>query len=344
MRPPRTKARGYLVAALSAFVLSTTALFIRHLTRHHLFAPLVLAFWRDLLVVLVLAPALALVRWRLPRVERGHLAFLAGYGLVLALFNSLWTSSVALTGAALATVLVYSSVAFSVVLGFWWLKERLSFAKVLATLLCMAGCALVAGAFGRTAPRAELGGVLAGILSGLCYALYSLFGRMAARRGLDAWTTLLYTFGFAALGLCALNLFFGPLLPGGARHPGELFSPQGSLAAFGLLFALAAGPTLLGFGLYNVSLGLLPSSVANLILTLEPVFTAVAAYFVLGERLKGTELIGCALVLIGVIGLRIFEGGSADDPGGARPGSGTADAPAPRELEPTAAVALSRKP
>ena len=50
-----------------------------------------------------------------------------------------------------------------------------------------------------------------------------------------------------------------------------------------LLLALAAGPTLLGFGLYNISLKTLPLAVANLILSLELVFTAVIAYFLLGR-------------------------------------------------------------
>ena len=50
-----------------------------------------------------------------------------------------------------------------------------------------------------------------------------------------------------------------------------------------MLLALAAGPTLLGFGLYNISLKTLPLAVANLILSLELVFTAVIAYFLLGK-------------------------------------------------------------
>jgi drug/metabolite transporter (DMT)-like permease len=302
-----SRGRGYLVATASAAVLSTTGILIRHLTRAYGLAPLVLAVWRDLLVVLTLAPALALLGRRL-RVPRRHLAFLAGYGLVLALFNCLWTTSVARTGAALATVLVYSSTAFSVVLGRLVFGERLSAAKVVATALSLAGSALVAGLVGGSTRPAEVVGVVAGLVSGLCYALYGLFGRAASEKGLDPFTTLLYTFGFAALDLLLLNLLFGPHLPGGASSPSALLLGDVGLAGFLFLFALAAGPSLLGFGLYNVSLTLLPSSIANLIVTLEPVFTAVTAYLLLGERLTAKELLGGALILLGVAGLRIFEG------------------------------------
>jgi drug/metabolite transporter (DMT)-like permease len=68
---------------------------------------------------------------------------------------------------------------------------------------------------------------------------------------------------------------------------------------------LAAGPTLLGFGLYNVSLVHLPSSTANLILVTEPVWTALAAYLLLDERLTGEQIAGSALILAGVVALRL---------------------------------------
>jgi drug/metabolite transporter (DMT)-like permease len=57
-----------------------------------------------------------------------------------------------------------------------------------------------------------------------------------------------------------------------------------------------------------VSLTYLPSSVANLIVTLEPVFTAVTAYILFGEQLSGIQLAGGALILAGVFFLRIYEG------------------------------------
>ena len=54
-------------------------------------------------------------------------------------------------------------------------------------------------------------------------------------------------------------------------------------------------------------LALLPSSVANLIVTLEPAFTAVTAYFLFGETLNDIQVIGSLMILGGVVVLRIFE-------------------------------------
>ncbi len=75
-----------------------------------------------------------------------------------------------------------------------------------------------------------------------------------------------------------------------------------------MLALLAAGPTVAGFGLYNMSLACLPSGIVNLIATLEPPFTAAIAYVLLGERLTLLQAAGGALVVAGVAGLRVWEG------------------------------------
>jgi drug/metabolite transporter (DMT)-like permease len=205
-------------------------------------------------------------------------------------------------------VLVYCSVAFTALLGAWLLKERLGWVKLLAIALSLAGCVLVAGVWDTSGLGLDPVGILTGMLSGLCYAVYSLMGRFASQRGLNPWTTLFYTIGFAAAFLLLFNLLPGDLLPGTAASATDLFMLGDSLAGWGTLFALAAGPTVLGFGLYNVSLGYLPSSVANLIATLEPVFTGLIAYLLLGERLTGMQLSGSLMILAGVASLRAYEG------------------------------------
>jgi drug/metabolite transporter (DMT)-like permease len=300
--------RGYPIAVASAAILSTTAIIIRHLTQTYQIPALVLAFWRDSLVALIMLLILRVLDRRLLKVTKPQLRYLGLYGLVLALFNSTWTLSVAVNGAAVSTVLVYSSAGFTVVLGWWLLKERLGVIKVLAAAASLAGCLLISDVLRLESWLVNPVGILTGLFSGLLYAIYSVMGRSASQRGLNPWTTLLYTFGSAAILLLSFNLLPGAWLPGSANSPADMLWLGDSVAGWGLLFLLAAGPTLAGFGLYNVSLGYLPSSVANLVLSLEPAFTAVIAYFVLGERLTMTQLGGSLLILIGVVLLRMQEG------------------------------------
>jgi drug/metabolite transporter (DMT)-like permease len=300
-------ARGYAIALLSAAILSTTSIFIRHLTLAYDIPALVLAFWRDVFVVATLLPWIALYRPDHLRLSRRNLGYLVGYGLILALFNALWTTSVALSGAAVATVLVYSSAAFTALLGRWLLKENLGWIKAGVVVVSLAGCVLVAGALDLSAWSANGLGVTAGIASGLTYAAYSLMGRTASQRGLNPWATVLYTFGLAAVFLLIMNILPIDGIPGKASELSDLLWLGSQFSGWALLFILSAGPTVMGFGLYNVSLGYLPSSVANLILTTEPVFTTVSAYLLLGERLTAVQLLGGSMILGGVIVLRLSE-------------------------------------
>jgi drug/metabolite transporter (DMT)-like permease len=178
--------RGYTAALAAAVFLSTTAIFIRYLTLNFQIPALVLAFWRALFVTLTLLPVLTFSRRVDVRSGLAHSKYLVVYGLVLALFNSMWTLSVALNGAAVATVMAYSSAAFTVLLGWWLLKESLTPVKLVAVVFSLAGCFLVSGALDASV-QLNPGGILAGILSGLGYAAYSLMGRSAAGRGLNPW-------------------------------------------------------------------------------------------------------------------------------------------------------------
>jgi drug/metabolite transporter (DMT)-like permease len=306
-----TRAYGYWIAVASAIFLSTTAIFIRHLTQTYHLPALVLAFWRNVFVVLTLVIVFQVLFPDRLRVSRDRLAALALHGLILAFFNALWTLSVTMNGAAVATVLVYSSAAFTSLLGWLLLKERLGWMKLLAIALSIAGCALISGAWDTAVWSSNAAGVFTGILSGLSYAIYTLMGRSAAQRGQNPWTTLLYTFGFAGIFLFLINLEPFLPVPGAATKPTDLFWLGTSFSGWGILLLLAAGPTVMGFGLYNLSLSHLPASVVNLIVSMEPAFTAVTAYLLLGEQLTGIQISGSLMILAGVVLLRLGEGGLA---------------------------------
>lgn len=296
--------QGFLIAVTSAIVLSFTGILIRMISENYQLPALILAFWRDLLVVLCALPFLTIFKPELLQVRRENILFLFGFGIVLALFNIFWTLAVTLTGAAVATVLVYSSAGFTAILGYFLLNEELGWRKIAVVILCILGCLFVSGAADPNEWQANTLGILTGLLSGLLYTVYSLMGRTATRRRLNPWTTLFYSFLFAALILLAINLLPVKGIPATANTPKEIFFLGKQWRGWLLLLLLAAGPTLLGFGLYNISLGLLASSTANLILTLEPVLTGITAYFLLGERLSVLELFGSGLILSALILLR----------------------------------------
>ncbi len=300
--------RGYIICFTGTVLWSSTAILIRYLTENYRLPSLVLAVWRDFFVALAIATAMLVVKKpQLLRIERRHLRFFILFGIVLAFFNSLWTISVALNGAAVSTVLAYSSAAFTAILARWLLHEKLSPLKVMAVLLSLLGCAFVSGAYDPSSWRLNPLGIITGLGSGIMFASYSLMGKTASNRSIQPWTTMLYAFGFAAVFLTGFNGLLR-LLPGGAQFTGNFLWLGSSLNGWGILILLAVGPTIGGYGLYTVSLTYLPASVANLIATLEPALTAIQAYLLLGEKFSVPQIGGSLLILSGVVLLRILEG------------------------------------
>ena len=300
-----TTNQGFLIAFISALVLAFTSILIRLVSEGYQLPALVIAFWRDFFLVLCALPFLTILKPQLLKIKNSDLPFMILFGLVLAIFNVFWTLSVTLTGAAVATVLVYSSAGFTAILGWLFLKESLGIKKVMAVLLCMGGCVLVSGATNAVTWQTGPVGIITGLLSGLLYSLYSLMGRRGALKALNPWTILFYSFLFATVFLLIPNLVPVEFIPGTADRPADLFMLRNAWRGWLLLLTLAAGPTLIGFGLYNVSLGMLPSSTANLILTAEPVLTTFIAFFLLGERLTSLEVTGSALVVGALVLLRL---------------------------------------
>jgi drug/metabolite transporter (DMT)-like permease len=297
--------KGYLIGLVGTFLWSSTAVFIRYLVVTFQLPAMVLAFWRDFVVFLFLLIIFTALRRQWLRVGGVHLKFLLSYGFLLSLFNATWTFSVALNGAAVSTVLVYSSAAFTALLGWRIFGESFGPWKILAILLSLAGCVLVSGAWSASAWQVNPVGIVIGLISGLAFAAYSLFGKAASNRGISPWTTLLYTFGIAATFLLIYNLLPAVWTAGAAQN---LLWLGSSLAGWAVLVTLAVGPTVGGYGLYTVSLTYLPASVANLIATLEPALTAGLAFLFLGERLTTVQLYGSLMILAGVVLLRLRDG------------------------------------
>ncbi len=281
---PRLK--GLLIALVATTFWATTGILISYLLKHYSLQPLTLAFWRDLMVAVTLLVGLALFRRNALRLSRADLIFLLIYGGVgLALFNSLWTFSVQFNGAAVATVLAYSSPAFTVLLGRLALREPLTWQRLAAVGVSFAGCLLVAKAYTSEAWRVNPAGIVVGLGTGVAFAVYGLAGRWSSKRFSSSWTVTAYGFLFAAVAL------------GLTQTPATLFTLGRAWDGWLILAVLAVGPSLFGFGLYTLSLRYLQASAASLIAVLEPVLTAVMAILLLGELMSVPQWLGAGLIV-----------------------------------------------
>ncbi len=295
-----------MIALVATVIWSTTGIFISYLSKTYSLPSLVLAFWRDLFVSFGMVVGLLVFSRARFQLEKKHWGFMVLYGLTLAIFNSMWTFSVQYNGAAVATVMAFSSPAMTAILSKIVFKENFSRIKIFSILLSLAGIVFVSGAHDPATWNLNPLGIIFGLISGLMFAIYNLEGKHASDTHIDSWTALLYSFAFATVFLLFFNLGNDLFITGKAPFADMLWLGN-SISGWGLLFFLGVAPTLGGFGLYTLSIRYLSPTTSNLIATLEPAFTAIWAYFLLNEILTGTQLLGGMLVLIGVILLRFFE-------------------------------------
>jgi DME family drug/metabolite transporter len=217
------------------------------------------------------------------RVSGRDLAFLAPLGLVgIGLFYLLYFYTVRESTVGTAAVLLYCSPAFVVVLARLFLGEALNAAKVLALLLTAGGIFLVAGAYDPANLEVSPTVLLTGLLSGLTYGLYSIFGRPVTGH-LGPSIILSYA------------LFFGGLLLVVAALP-TLDTLAGLPAtSYALLLMLSVVHTTL----YTFGLGRLGAGRAAIVATVEPVVAGALGAALLGEELTVPKVVGATLVISG---------------------------------------------
>ena len=305
MHQTSTFSRGYIIALIATLFWSTTGPLISYLSKTYNLPSLVLAFWRDLFVSVGMVVGLFLFSRDRFRLDRSYWKFMVLYGFTLAVFNSMWTFSVQYNGAAVATVLAFSSPAMTAILSRLIFNERFNQIKILSIVLSLLGTVLVSGAHDPSIWELNPLGIIFGLLTGLFFAFYNLEGKSASDKSIDSWTALLYSFAIASVFLFLFNIGSDgvtnkPLLS-------KMLWLGNSTSGWGLLFFLGIAPTLGGFGLYTLSLRYLAPTVANLIATLEPALTAIWAYLFLSEQFNAVQWVGSFLVFMGVILLRWGE-------------------------------------
>ena len=305
MKSTSTYSRGYLIALIATVLWSTTGPFISYLSKTYALPSLVLAFWRDLFVSFGMLAGLSVFSRARFHLDRSQWKFMVFYGLTLAVFNSMWTFSVQFNGAAVATVLAFSSPAMTAILSRIIYKERIGWVKTISIGLSLIGLVFVSGAQDPATWQLNAAGIVFGLLTGFFFGVYNLEGKHASDEKIDSWTALLYSFAVATIFLFFFNL--GKNFFSGKTLFGEMLWLGNSVTGWGILFFLGVAPTLGGFGLYTMSMRFIPATTANLIATLEPILTAVWAYLFLSEVLTGSQFFGGLLIVAGVILLRTSE-------------------------------------
>ena len=191
------------------------------------------------------------------------------------------------------------------------LGERVRPAVIVALVLSLVGTALLAG-------FAPLGGSAVGIAFGVVAAVSFGFYLVFARR----WGP---SHGLTGT-IVVLALLFGRgpvlLLVEFVREPASLAPASPDPASLLALAYLVIGPMLIAQVLIVASVARVPARRTSASLLLTPLCAALGAFVLLGDRLTPPELIGAALLLLGIAGASgILDGVGSRIAAGRRPAS-----------------------
>lgn len=277
------KVNPYLILAIGVISVSTSAILVKVSS-----APSgILAFYRLFFTVLLMSPVFFLKyvkELKLITVRDWMFSILAG--VFLAFHFILWFESLHYTSVASSTVLVTLQPLFAFIGAYLFFQEKLTPKALLSAVLAVAGSFIISWGDFRISGSALWGDILALIACALITG-YLLFGQTIRKRlSLMTYTYLVYVISTIVLLLYVIiqSESLGP-------YPKEDW-------IYFLLLAII--PTLLGHSLFNWSLKWLSTSTISMAILFEPIGASLLAYWLLGEKVLMTQVLGGMVIMTGV--------------------------------------------
>lgn len=234
-----------------------------------------------LMVLLVLLPLFWPYLRQLPRRQ---LPFLAAQSM-LGMLGMSWFyfAAVAHAGSAVAVALLYMAPVWSLILARLILHEGITPPQAALTVLAATGVALTMAANHSVEPI----GLLYGLLSGLCYALYGVLGK----RAMQGNPPLLVL--FTSIAISAL-LLLGTPLP--YRAAAQLWQTP-DVRVWLYAAALVLMGTLLPYLLFIKGLEKMTAAQASVFTIIEPLTAVLLAVWWLNEHLSAWQMLGVLLIV-----------------------------------------------
>lgn len=285
--------RHFLCVFTAASLWGAAGIFVRNVSDSGI-KEMQMVFFRALFSFVILGLIMLLKNKSLFKISFKDLWIFAAAGVFsIVLFNFSYYKTMSLTSLSVAAVLLYTAPIFVCILSVLLFRERITFNKISALVIAFVGCCFVSGIFSqenRLTPAA-LG---FGLLTGFGYSLYTIFSQLLLNKKYNTLTITFYTFLFATAGslpFISVGKTFGQVC--------------GKPSALIILFLMALTNTVIPYLLYTYGLSGVPTSVAPIIATIEPVVATVISVAVFREDFEIWHFIGIVLVLLSVLVLNI---------------------------------------
>lgn len=289
---PYSAVKGSLLAITGATMWGIMGIFVRNLTASG-YTSAEISFLRCLLAGGGLFLLTAITKPTALRITPKGLVIAVLYGLsAYGLGFLTYSVAVARIPVAVATVLMFMSPIWVVVLGVLVFHDPIRKKTVVTVLVCVLGAALVADVFSASAGTMDGLGLLAGIVNGFCVALQIMVPRYFAKT-IDRDTILVYGFLGACVGLGFLTDFSTIFI--------SLQSPSAPLVlvnilCLGLLCTMVANTAMVKATVW------ISTTTCSILSSLEVIVGAVVGLLAFHETMNPLQIIGAVVVVCAALG------------------------------------------
>lgn len=281
--------RAFIYIFIGAALWGTIGFYVRNLYDFG-FSPMDAVILRSAMATIILFGFLLVTSRK--SIQLAHftdLKYFIGTGIIsIILFNFSLFKTIELASLPIATALLYTAPAFVIILSYFLFKEAITKYKLIALMLTIIGTALVVGLIPLNIDEIPFITLFFGLLSGLGYALYSIFSKFALQK-YNSMTITAYTFLVATIALL-------PFFSYKEKLP-LLFDLKV------LLFVVAFGlfPTALAYFIYTAGLNRTEASKASIISTIEPVVATLVGIFIFSEPFSLIQAFGMGAIIAAVV-------------------------------------------
>ena len=262
---------------------------------------------RFALATLILFIGILIFNRKLFKIKLKDIWLFIGSGITGVLFLNLCYNEASFTlTLSLAAVLLSLAPIFALFISAILFKEKITQKKIICLIIAIFGCILVTGVLESTAGiPLSLHGFLFGVLSGLFWALYGVFSKIATEKGYPTFTTIFYSFLLISIVLIPITDW------------GCFTSFISSNPSYGITFAFFHSLTtsILPYLLFTLSLKYIENGQASIICGgAEPLSATFFGFLIFQENPTLLNLIG---IIITIIALSILisssESGEQND-------------------------------
>lgn len=226
------------------------------------------------------------------KIQRRDIPLFLGMGLgSVAVMTCSYFTAIRLLTMSTAAILLYTSPIWVMIMSVLFFREKITVRKIIALAFAFGGCVMVSG-LGST--QINVPGLIAGLLSGVAYGLYSIFGTVALRR-YSPFTVTAYAFSIGGMGVLAL-----------ADPPDMIQKIAAAENIPGLLLLVAATgivTAVIPYLLYTIGLKSTEPSRAAILATSEPMVATLLGVIVYREGLNPVCCAGILCILLAIITL-----------------------------------------